>query len=312
MDFTGISVLHVQWSGLLRLNLEAMLTYPNISKAEIERQYFLRGLRPDYEQTVVPDWLSRSETFSQHHTGETDLVYGDAERNKLDFYASGKSDCPVVLYIHGGYWQRGDKSVYRFLAEGFLEKGISVALINYPMCPDVRLSEIRGHVRKAVQWLWQQAGQLQFSNEKIHVVGHSAGGHLTAELMMTDWRSVDSAMPNRVIASGTALSGLYDLEPLLYCSENDRLKLDQAEVEIASPLRRTVHTLPPMIVGYGFNEPPDMQRQSTDFYQKFAGVSSNMAIHSIPRSDHFDVVNVLGDFQSPLFTEILGLIEQHH
>ncbi|MBX2869405.1 MAG: alpha/beta hydrolase [Acidiferrobacterales bacterium] len=287
-----------------------MQTYPNISKSEIERQYFLRGLRPDYDVAVVPDWLSRSSEFSQRFTGKIDLVYGNQERNYLDFYSADVAGCPLMIYIHGGYWQRGDKSVYRFLAEGFLEQGISVALINYPMCPAVRLSEISAHARKAVHWLWCHSEELAFSRDNIHIVGHSAGGHLTAEMMMTDWSSVEPEMPQDCILSGTALSGLYDLEPLLFCSENARLKLDPAEVKIASPLWRQIRSLPSMIVGYGANEPPDMQRQSIEFFETFRGISENMSIYIASDADHFDVVNVLGDFQSPLFSQIIGLIKQ--
>ncbi len=118
--------------------------YPIIDAEEIERQYFLRALRPDYEITVIPDWIDRSERFLQKYQGNLDIAYGNAERNHLDFFPTPiKNNAgDFVLYIHGGYWQRGDKSVYSFLAEDFLERGISVALMNYPMCPNIAFSKI--------------------------------------------------------------------------------------------------------------------------------------------------------------------------
>ena len=285
-----------------------MDTYPNISKEEIEHQYFLRGLRPDYDVTVLPDWVERSECFVEVNSGILDLEYGPAQRNKLDYFPAESGEGDLALYIHGGFWQRGDKSVYRFLAQPFLEQGISVALINYPMCPDVRLSEIVGHVRLAVVWLWHHSDELAFSRNKLNIIGHSAGGHLTAELLMTDWSSLDNGLPDHLIHAGIGLSGLYDLEPLLYCSENAGLKLGRDEAIIASPVNQEPEFIQSMLVGYGLNEPPEMHRQSTDFFNRFKTRCQRMECYPLPDADHFDVVNILGDQDSHLFKQVLSFI----
>ncbi len=282
--------------------------FPNIDTEEIERQYFLRALRPDYDTVVIPDWLKRSERFLQNHQGTLDLAYGNAERNHLDFFPAPieNNNGDFVLYIHGGYWQRGDKSVYSFLAEGFLERGISVALINYPMCPNIAFSKIANHVQQAVKWLWEQADDLGFNRDKLNVMGHSAGAHLTVEMLQSDWTSI--GLPANIIRSGIALSGLYDLEPLLQCSENERLKLDMDEVNSASPMKQNPDSLAPLLLGYGMNEPPDMHRQSIQYFDTFKDKSSRMECLAIPDADHFDVVNVLGDENSDLFEQTLSFI----
>lgn len=285
-----------------------MKYYPHIDEAEIERQYYLRGLRPDYDSTVLPDWLSRSNQLLEQHSGQLDLRYGDSERNTLDFLSAKSNTRKCVLYIHGGYWQRGDKSIYRFLAKGFLDQGISVALINYPMCPDVRLGEIANHARKAALWLWNNADSLEFSKDQLNIIGHSAGGHLTAELMLTDWRQLDSSLPHHLFHSGSALSGIYDLEPLLYCSENEGLKLDNAEIKSASTINREVKSIAPMIIGYGTHEPDDMHRQSIEFSNKFSDRCTSLKMIPIEKADHFDVVNELGDTDTALFSHILDMI----
>ena len=112
-----------------------MKVYKGLSREDIEAQYFLRGLRPDYEVTDIPDWLERSKRFVGYADAKLDIAYGPRERNKLDFFPAKPNGAGFVLYIHGGYWQRGDKSVYSFLAEPLVRRGFSVALMNYPDVP---------------------------------------------------------------------------------------------------------------------------------------------------------------------------------
>ena len=113
-----------------------------MTREQIEAQYFLRALRPDYETTMLPGWLERSSRFVAANAHRLDLEYADTPRGRLDYFPGNEGHGPFVLYVHGGYWQRGDKSVYRFVAEPLVAQGISVALVNYDMCPNVRMAEI--------------------------------------------------------------------------------------------------------------------------------------------------------------------------
>ena len=158
---------------------------------------------------------------------------------------------PFLLYIHGGYWQRGDKSIFSFVAEPFVRQGVSVALINYNLCPGVRFSEIAPQVRRAVAWLWQNATELSISRENFCVMGHSAGGHLTVEMMSTDWTSEAGDLPRELIKTVIALSGIYDLEPIRFVSENGGLGLDAAEAQAVSPIHRGPATDAPQLIAYG-------------------------------------------------------------
>ena len=286
-----------------------MKVYPDLSTEEIEQQYFLRGLRPDYDTAVIPLWIERSQALIAKAKATLDIPYGPGERNKLDFFKAENPNGKTILYIHGGYWQRGDKSVYSFLAEYFLDKGYCVAIMNYPMCPIVRFSEIVHHARAAVIWLWRNAESLGVDQNQICAIGHSAGGHLTAEMIFTDWQQISDDLPNQILKSGIALSGIYDLEPLLYCSENKGLRLDEDEVAIASPMYADVDQIAPMLIGFGFNEPPDMHRQSKQLFEKLLNLKQPVELIEIANADHFDVVNVLGEKNSELFKQILHLLQ---
>ena len=284
-----------------------MKVYKGLGVEEIEAQYFLRGLRPDYEVSDVPGWLARSTRFVESADVKLDVVYGPRERNTLDFFPAG-GGAGFILYIHGGYWQRGDKSVYRFVAEPFVRSGFSVALMNYQMCPDVRVAEIAPQARLAVAWLWRNADELGIRRDNFNVMGHSAGGHLTVEMLFTDWSAEGDDLPRGLLHAGVAVSGIYDFEPILHCSENRGLRLDAEEARIVSPIHREPATDTPHLVAYGMKEPPDMQRQSRDYAARFEGSSTRLECLPVPDADHFDTVNVLADETSELFSRALSFL----
>ena len=285
-----------------------MNVYKGLSIEDIEAQYFLRGLRPQYESKDLPGWLERSKRFVESTDASLDLVYGPRERNRLDLFPVRSGGAGFVLYIHGGYWQRGDKSVYRFVAEPYVRRGFSVALMNYPMCPDVRMSEIAPQARLAVAWLWRNAGELGISRDNFNVMGHSAGGHLTVEMLCTDWSAEGDDLPRDLLHAGIAVSGIYDFEPILYCSENLGLRLDAEEARSVSPIYREPATDAPQLIAYGMNEPPDMQRQSRNYASRFENENTFVQTHPIPDADHFDTVSALSDETNDLFTRALHLL----
>ena len=286
----------------------AMPVYKGMTKDEIEAQYFLRGTRPDYQSTMIPDWIERSTHFRKQVECSLDISYGPGERNRLDFFPANSPIQGFVLYIHGGYWQRGDKSVYSYIAAPYTRRGFAVALMNYHMCPEVSLSEIAPQARLAVAWLWRNADVLGIPRNNFNVMGHSAGGHLTAEMLVSDWRGVDAGMPLDFIHSAVALSGIYDLEPILHCSENAGLRLNAEEAVRVSPIRRQLVSAAPQLIAYGCHEPTDMHRQSIDYCDTFRSQGAQMELYAIPSADHFDVCNVIADERSELFSKCMAIL----
>ena len=96
--------------------------------------------------------------------------------------------------------------------------------------PDVRIGEIIRQAQLAASVLWQRFGK------RIVPFGHSAGGHLTAMLLATDWKAFDPALPSNLLEAGYSISGLFDLVPLIGTSINDKIGMDEAEATSASPL----------------------------------------------------------------------------
>ena len=95
------------------------------SPQELERQYNVRDSRADYETKIVPDWIKRSAITRTNLKSTIDISYGKSEKQKLDFFSSADINSPTVIFFHGGYWQRGNKSVYSFLANSFVKNNIN-------------------------------------------------------------------------------------------------------------------------------------------------------------------------------------------
>ena len=96
--------------------IDHLTFHEKFSPQEFEQQYNLRLGRPDYEQTVIPGWLKDSESARENLDCKIDIRYGDGEKQKLDVFSCGDATAATLLYFHGGYWQRGDKSIYSFIA----------------------------------------------------------------------------------------------------------------------------------------------------------------------------------------------------
>jgi arylformamidase len=288
-----------------------MTVWEKYTADELETQYNMRSTRLDYETKVVPDWIQRSSAYRDSVSCRLDVAYGSLERERLDFFPAARgAESPILVFFHGGYWQRGDKSVYSFLAEPFVKNGVSVALVNYDRCPSVRVSDIPRQARRALVWIWRNAEALGGSQDKLYVMGHSAGGHITAMMMATEWPAIGVDLPQDMIKGGIPISGLFELEPLRFTSINDGVRMDQAEAAAESPMAHPPVTDAPQLVVCGGSEPAEFHRQSDDYAETFTTVGRRMERYTVPMCDHFDELNDLGDEKSVLFQKVLKLITQ--
>ena len=277
---------------------------------EFESQYNLRLGRPDYEQTVIPDWIERSEFARKKLSCKLDIRYGDGEKQKLDVFSCGDSTAPTLLYFHGGYWQRGDKSIYSFLAEPFVAAGTNVVVVGYDLCPSVSLTQISEQAREAIAAVYRHADEYAINRDRLVVMGHSAGGHITEMMMGTDWSEYD--LPVDSIAAGIPVSPLSLLEPVrLTAGLNSGIGMNEAEAEAQSPmLHHHPVTNAPQLVVVGGAETDEFHRQAQMYYDAFNTDNRQMEIYFVPDVDHFDELNVLADPQSPFFKKTMAILNQ--
>lgn len=275
-----------------------------------DAQYNLRAGRPDYEETVIPGWVARSQTARETLACTLDVRYGEGDKQKLDVFRCGVAAAPTLIWIHGGYWQRGDKSVYSFLATPFVQNGVNVVVVGYDLCPTVSMTRISEELREAVSYIWQEAPALGINRDRITVMGHSAGGHLTQMMMATDWPARDPQFPVELIKSGIPVSPLSYLEPVrLTLALNANLKMDPTEADAESPM--TNHppvTDAPQLVIVGGAETAEFHRQAQMYVDKFATPARTVDMYVVPGVDHFDELNVLADPASPFFAKTCAML----
>ena len=167
-----------------------------------------------------------------------DVRYGAGPNMTADLFPAPAAGAPIQVFIHGGYWRAMDKDVHSFPAEGFVAAGGAAVSLNYALAPAVTLDTIVEQCRTAIEWLADNAGRLNGDPDRIFVSGHSAGGHLTAMMLCTDWAA--RGRPAGLVKGGTAISGIFDLAPLRETSINDDVRLDAESAARNSP----IHHLP--------------------------------------------------------------------
>lgn len=270
----------------------------------LERGYKVRAARPDYDR-MMEGWLERSRRFRAGADGIVDLAYGTAERQRLDIFAAGNR-APTLVYLHGGYWQSGDKSAYSFVAEPFVSHGVSFVVMGYTLCPQTTVPGITEEIRRGFSWLYRNAERYGLSPDRLNATGHSAGGHLTAMMLATDWNAHEGGLPADLVKAGIPISGLYDLAPLRRTSINRAARIDEDAARHCSPLFIDPRPGTPVLVVVGGGETDAFHRQTAALVERWSAAGARAEGYVEPGVDHFDVVERLADPGSALFRKALA------
>jgi arylformamidase len=212
------------------------------------------------------------------------------------------------MFIHGGYWRSLDKKDFSFLAPALVDGGISLAVVNYDLCPKVSMEEIVRQMLRASRWLWLHAEDYGMDQDRLYVGGHSAGGHLTAMLMTALWPVFDPQLPKDLWKGGLAISGLYDLRPLVDIDWlNVDLRLDETSAMRLSPAFMPPATRAPVMTAVGGDESSEFLRQNALLGERWRGAFAGDI--PMPGKNHFSVVDGLADQASPLFQGVRKLMK---
>ncbi|HXP74770.1 MAG TPA: alpha/beta hydrolase [Stellaceae bacterium] len=279
-----------------------MALYRDYDRAALDAQYFLRGRVPEHPE-YFRRWAEDSAAVRRARPCRLDIAY-DGE--KLDLFPAEKKPAPCLLFIHGGYWQALGKSDFSFLVPAFQDAGIAVAVADYTLAPKADMDEIVRQNRAAVAWLQRNAREHGIDPARIHVAGHSAGGHLAAMVLETDWRAF--GLDRDPVRGACAISGLYDLEPIRLSYLNDVLALDAAAAERNSPLLHLPKQSPPLILSVGTGETDEFLRQQESFATAWRAAGLPLEVADQPGDNHFDAVERLGQPQSLLHQAVMRQI----
>ncbi len=220
---------------------------PHHSPDWFDRMYNNRALVPDFANHLQ-QWTRDSQAVRDSQPCLTDLRYGSGPSENLDIFTAANSAhgapvhprlraaTPVLVFLHGGYWRALDKSDHSFVAPSLTQQGITVVVPNYALCPAVTIPEIVMQMVKALAWVWRHIDTWGGDASRIHVAGHSAGGHLAAMMLACDWRAYAPDLPPDLVKSALSVSGLYELDSLRRSPMlQEALRLDDEQVLKASP-----------------------------------------------------------------------------
>ncbi len=268
-------------------------------KGFLSREYNNRELVPEHPQFFAR-WGESSVRARGTMTCYLERRYGDTPGETLDLFPARKGDGTCMMFIHGGYWRSLDKRDFSFLAPAWVDAGVSLAVVNYDLCPKVTMEEIVRQMLRASRWLWLHAEQYGMDQDRLYVCGHSAGGHLTAMMMSALWPVFDARLPKDLWKGGLAISGLYDLRPLPHIDFlQPDLRLDEAAALRLSPAFLPPATRCPVMTCVGGDESSEFHRQNALLGERWrTAFAGDIAM---PGTNHFSVVDGLANPSSPLF-----------
>lgn len=268
-----------------------------MSGVDYEVEYNNRARVPE-NPALIAGWAKDAAAYRANHAPRV-ISYGPGARHVIDFFP-GDGKGPIVVFIHGGYWQALDGSSFSHLARGLNSHGVGVAIPSYDLCPNVTVDQIIGQMRTASR-------ELARLGQPLVISGHSAGGHLAACMLATDWPALDVSLPADLVVAAYAISGLFDLGPLIGTSINKAMGLDQESARAASPLFWRAPARLSLDAVVGENESAEYFRQSqtiVDLWGK-AGVATRFG--TIPGANHFTAIAPLADPNSPMVLRLKQL-----
>ena len=271
----------------------------------VEREYNLRAAFPDHPQWFAR-WAADSAAARARLDSRLDVRYGEGPKQTLDLFPAANAR-GTLLFIHGGYWRALDKADHSFVAPPLAASDIGVAVLNYDLCPDVAIARIVDECREAVAWLRREGPRYGLSMRRLVVSGHSAGGHLAAMLVATDWEA--RGLPAGTLGGALIISGVFDLEPLVQASFNVDLKLDPGRAYLVSPIHLQARTPVPVVIAAGADETSEFIRQSWLLWERWPECHppGRRGPLFIPGKHHFSVISDLADPASELVRETLAL-----
>lgn len=278
--------------------LASFQAYNTYDQATLDAQYNPRASVPDHV-AIFERHAQMSEKARYHFPCRLDVAYGPSDAERLDIFPSEIKGAPVLIYFHGGFWRSRDKADFSFLSRAFVPLGATLVLVNYALCPAVSMDTLIGQCFKAIAWTQRHCTEFGGDSERVFVAGHSAGAHIATMALIADAEG-SGPMPKGYLKGGTAISGLFELEPVRRSYVNSDLRLTPEQVERNSPWRHLPNRSAPLVVTVGQLETAEFRRQSLEFGEAWTERGLPGETFEVPHHHHYTILDVLLDPTSRL------------
>ncbi len=276
------------------------------TQQELDAQYDVERSVADFGQ-YARHFVEQSKLARHRLTCRLDERYGPTLDEHLDVFPAGRG-APILVFFHGGYWRMLSSKEFSCIALGPVPAGVTVVNVNYALCPGVTIDEIVRQARAAIVWTWRRAESFGGDRNRIYVSGHSAGAHLAAMTLGTDWAGTYGLAPD-LVKGAFCISGLYDLRPLPFTFVQPSLQLTAEQILRNSPALAPPRGIAaPLMVSVGGREPAEFQRQTRDFLDAWRVTGNTGEAVAQPEADHFSILSGFEDPASVLCRALFRLM----
>ena len=275
---------------------------------ELDDQYKASGTRIRNPSDYLARWRADSQLFRESCECLLNVPFGAHSEEHIDVFRTARQHAPVHVFIHGGYWYSMSSKEFSFIAKGLTTSGFLVVILNYALCPSVSMTELVRQVKTGIAYVHAHARDWGGDPDRLSISGHSAGGHLVATAMATDWPSFSRGRPSDMIKAGLSISGIYDLEPVRLSYVNEHLRMEQAEALALSPCRHLKHSLGALSMAVGGRESEQFHWQQEHFGSVWAerhGAAPRVI--DLPGHHHFSLLDELSTPSGVLAQEVRRL-----
>jgi arylformamidase len=266
---------------------------------DLEKEYNNRARVPEHPE-IFERWARDGEAYRRTEGAQLDLSYGPSPRQIIDVFPAGDARAPLALFIHGGWWRSLSPKDFSHMAAGPNAHGVTVAVAGYDLCPHCGIGDIVEQMRAACLFLWRKHRQ------RITVYGHSAGGHLSACMLATDWSTLAPGAPEDLVPAAYAVSGVYDLAPLAKISIKQDLRLTDDTAHALSRLSWDVPDGRVFDAVVGADESSEFLRQSRIIAEAWRQDEIVTRYEALP-GNHFTVLDPLSDPASKMTARVVEL-----
>lgn len=294
MAFAGAAAVSTSISGRAVAGAEGAPVWLDMSQKELDDAYSQSILAPNIGQ-VIDRFASNSELVRNRIGEPLRFAYGAGAVEGLDVFTTKQPNSPVHIFVHGGAWQQGSAQSYAFPAELFINAGVHYVVPDFSWIQDVgdSLFPIGEQLRKAVAWVYRNAGKFGADPERIYISGHSSGAHLAGVLLTTDWES--HGMPADVIKGGLCCSGMFDMKPVRLSARGDYVKFTDEMEDAFSPIRHLEQLRAPLIIAYGSFETREFKRQSREFAKAATDAGKDVELVVAENYNHVEIIETLAN-----------------
>jgi arylformamidase len=276
------------------------IVWLDMDQQQLDDAYDQLVYAPNRDQLTKP--RAANSATARARIGEPlRFAYGPTPIEALDVYrplsknAAAGAAGPVAIFVHGGAWRTGSASEFTFLAEPFVRAGANFAVLDFINVDDAGgdLRPMVGQIRRAVGFVYRNAKRFGGDRDRLYLISHSSGSHLSGCVVTHDWPS--QGLPCDILKGATLSSGMYDLKPVRLSKRSKYVNFTDATEHALSAIRHLDKLATPLILSYGTYETPEFQRQTRDFAAAVEAAGKPVELVVGEAYNHFEMLETLAN-----------------